>query len=155
MASPHKKPKEKKKIQGTDRKDRENENRMDPMKVLNVPEAPDYLGKHGKQLWKDQLQQLAHLKMLTKVDLVALGQYCKEWDIYRSAIEYIDQGENGWKNKHDQVSPAISVKDKAFKNMLNIADRFGFVASAREKISMPERGNSEDPLEAHLNKKTG
>jgi len=152
MASPHKKPKELKDLQGTARADRENGSRMNPMKVLSVPEPPEYLGDHGCDLWKSQLQQLAHLQMLTKVDLTVLGQYCKEWDIYRDAIEEIS--ENGFTNKHDQVSPAISVKDKAFKNMLQIADRFGFVASAREKLSMPPQ-QDKDPLEEHLKNKTG
>jgi len=152
MASPHKKPSEKKKIQGTDRADRVNENRMEPIKVLSVPDPPEYLGEHGAQLWTDQLGQLAHLKMLTKVDLTALGMYCKEWDYYREAIDDIE--ENGFRNKHDQVSPAVSTKEKAFKNMLQMADRFGFVASAREKLSMPTQ-QDKDPLEEHLKNRTG
>lgn len=152
MASPSPKPTEKKELQGTDRADRMNENRMNPMKLLSVPEPPEYLGEHGAQLWNDQLQQLAHLKMLTKVDLTALGMYCKEWDYYREAVD--DIALNGFRNKHDQVSPSVSTKEKAFKNMLQMADRFGFVASAREKLSMP-RQQDKDPLEEHLNNKTG
>lgn len=149
MASPHPKPAEVKKLMGTDRADRVNADRMQPSKVSIVPKAPEYLGKHGKQLWKEQLQQLAILKMLTKVDLIALGQYCKEWDIYRIALDEIDK--KGLRNEYDQISPAVSVKNQAFKNMLQIADRFGFVASARERLTMPE-DKSEDPLEKHMAK---
>ena len=152
MASPNPKPREKKKLQGTDRADRDNENRMEPMKIVSVPEPPEYLGKHGRDLWQSQLKQLAHLQMLTVVDLTVLGQYCKEWDLYREAIAMIDQ--EGYVNKHDQISAHITTKEKAFSNMLKIADRFGFVASAREKISMPQR-ETNDPLQEHLNKKTG
>ncbi len=151
MASPNPKPKELKKLQGTDRADRGSGDRMDPIKMISVPEPPEFLGEHGKGLWKQQLQQLAHLQMLTVVDLTVLGQYCKEYDIYMSAINHIDSTEEGWKNKHDQVSPAVSVKNQAFKNMLQIADRFGFVASAREKLTMPER-KEQDPLEQHMSK---
>lgn len=68
------------------------------------------------------------------------------------AIEKME--EEGYVNKHDQVSAYVTVKEKAFKNMLQIADRFGFVASAREKLSMPQR-QEKDPLEEHLNKKSG
>lgn len=151
MASPNPKPKELKDLQGTTRADRDSGNRMNPMKMIAVPEPPEYLGDHGKKLWHTQLQQLAHLQMLTVVDLTVLGQYCKEYDIWRSAIDHINAKAEGWKNKHDQVSPAISVKDKAFKNMLQIADRFGFVASAREKLTMPQK-KEQDPLEKHMSK---
>ena len=149
MASPHKKPSQIKKLQGTNRKDRVNEGRMDPTKVISVPKPPAYLGKYGKALWKNQLEQLAELKMLTKVDLVALGQYCQEWQIYRDAIADIKK--HGIKNSYDQISPAVTVKNQSFKNMLQIADRFGFVASAREKITMPEQ-KEQDPLEMHMAK---
>lgn len=122
---------------------------MDPTKVIGVPKPPAYLGKYGKALWKNQLEQLAELKMLTKVDLLALGQYCHEWDIYRDAIADIKN--HGIKNAYDQISPAVTVKNQSFKNMLQIADRFGFVASAREKITMPEQ-KEKDPLEMHMAK---
>ena len=143
------KPAEIKKLQGTDRSDRANGGRMDPSKIVVVPDAPEYLDKHGKELWNNQLKQLSLLKMLTEVDLVALAQYCKEYDLYRDALD--DINENGFVNKHDQISPAVSVKNQAFKNMLQIADRFGFVASARENITMPEE-KEQDPLEMHMAK---
>lgn len=149
MASPHPKPGQIKKLQGTDRADRANEDRMDPQKVIDVPKPPEYLGKYGKALWNEQLEQLATLQMLTKVDLVVLGQYCWEWDTYRDAIAEIKK--DGFKNSYDQISPAVTVKNQSFKNMLQIADRFGFVASAREKITMPENKKA-DPLEQHLAK---
>ena len=152
MASPHPKPSEKKKLQGTDRKDRVNENRMDPMKVLAVPEPPEELGEVGRKEWNDMLQQLAHLQMLAKVDLSVLKIYCREVETYWNADE--DIRDNGYRNKHDQVSPSVSVRNKAFNNILKIADRFGFVASAREKLSMPQQ-QEKDPLEEHLNKKSG
>jgi len=149
MASMHPKPQEIKELQGTDRNDRKNPNRVEFGVLSSVPEPPYYLGQKGKELWATQLTQLANLKMLTEVDLVALGQYCREWELYLAAIDDINA--NGFVNKYQQVSAAVTLKDRAFKNMMMIADRFGFVASAREKLSMPDVGN-EDPLDQHLGK---
>lgn len=143
------KPTELKLLQGTARKDRTKENRPEPTKVDALPDPPDYLKKHGKRLWKQQLQQLIQLKMLTQVDLNVLGQYCKEWDLYNMAIDDLDK--NGFKNKYDQISASVTIKNQAFKNMLSISDRFGFVASAREKLSVPQ-DKPADPLEQHMQK---
>lgn len=152
MASPNPKPSEKKKLQGTDRADRANDNRMEPMKLLNVPEPPEYLREHGRDLWNRQLKQLASLNMLTVVDLAALGRYCEAWDTWREAVD--GMREHGIENEHGQVNAYYSNKKEANATMLKFEDRFGFVASAREKLSMPQQ-QEKDPLEEHLNKKTG
>jgi P27 family predicted phage terminase small subunit len=123
---------------------------MKPRKVEVVPKAPEYLGPKGRELWFSQLTQLVALGMLTEVDLNILGQYCKQWDIWTDAEQSLR--DNGYKNKHDQVSADVTVLYKAEASMLKIADRFGFTASARMKLELPEE-KQEDPLSEHLKKR--
>ena len=153
MAGRNPKPQEIKDLQGTARNDRKNEDRMNPMRMVSVPEPPEFLDEGGVELWNRQLKQLIALDMLTVVDLTALSRYCQAWDRWLQAVENIK--EHGNRNEHDQVSPDVSERKNAHKEMLQLEDRFGFLPTAREKISTPKRSDSEDPLEAHMNKKTG
>jgi phage terminase small subunit len=50
------------------------------------------------------------------------------------------------------VSADVTVLYKAEASMLKIADRFGFTASARMKLELPEE-KQEDPLSEHLKKR--
>lgn len=152
MSGPSRKPNEIRKIQGTERFSKQQGGRMEPMKLVSVPDPPEYLGEYGRALWERQLSQLVALKMLTVVDLTALGRYCEAWNTWRESVDKIR--EVGLENQHGQVNAHYSNKKEANNVMLKLEDRFGFLPSAREKLSMPE-GKSEDPLEAHLNKNTG
>jgi len=68
--------------------------------------------KQNVELLKTDL--LAKASRLTQKDRVTIQQYCNEYELYLNSLE--DSKE--FENKHGQVSPAISVRNQALKNMI-------------------------------------
>ena len=133
-----KKPTAVKKAQGTDQKCRTLENEMSPSKVNGVPGPPTVLSrnKNAMKLWHESVLELKEMNMLHGVDLPMLAAYCMRMSTYFEMEAFLAKNgrvDNGRRRAEDLI--ARDSLDQANK----ICQQFGFVPSARTKISMPDK----------------
>ena len=69
---------------------------------------------------------------IEEIDYLKLTALAHQFQIYSLAAKEL---ENGFKNKHDQISPAVSTLDKALNAILKLSTGFGIDPATREKIS--------------------
>lgn len=138
-------PTEIKKARGTLRKHRELDNPMQ-VKKIDVPAAPKWLSKIGKEQFNMVVKQLHSLDMLCEVDLQLIVAYANNMALHieceqtlrkngRVMVYRNDEGDI----KHSQIVPLQAVSKQALEMCLKLASQFGLTPSARSKISAPAR----------------
>lgn len=138
-------PTEIKKARGTLRKSRELDNPM-TVKKIDIPDAPKWLSKIGKEQFKLVATQLHSIDMLCEVDVQLIVAYSNSMALHieceqalrkngRVMVYRNDDGEP----KHSQIVPLQAVSKQALEMCLKLASQFGLTPSARSKISAPAR----------------
>ena len=83
--------------------------------------------------------ELAPLRILTNLDVVALASYCGAFALWVEATEAI--GKYGAMVKSPSgypiQSPYISIANRQVELMMRIASEFGFTPASRSRISTP------------------
>lgn len=132
------KPQELKKIEGTYRKDRDNENRPEFERITRLPDCPSYLTTNEAQaLWNDVCQQLMRLKILQIVDLPMLAAYCQEMGKYFFYQTYLaKKGEYYESGGKIMARPQVKAAKEALQEAQKLAGKFGFTPADREKINV-------------------
>lgn len=138
-----------KQMQGTSVPCRTIENEMKVDVVSQIPEAPNWLSKIGKQEWMKVTQQLYNLEMLYGVDLRLIEAYCNEISLYIEAEMELRKGGriDQYRNTNgdllrSQAKPLIKIKNDALNNALKLASQFGLTPVARASISAPVTNNN-------------
>ncbi|GAF74388.1 unnamed protein product, partial [marine sediment metagenome] len=139
-----KKPIEKKKLEGTFRKDREAKEPMVPTKFEGIPKPPKQLIKEGMDLWNAAVKELQNLKMLYDVDLPMLVSYCNEMGTYFKMQDIINKkGETYMDGKNPKTRPEVYIGRNSLKIAITIASKFGFTPSDRTKIEVPKQNEGD------------
>ena len=133
------KPTRVKQAQGTDRKCRILNNEMLPTKVDGLPEAPEVIAKNKSavKLWHESVVELESLGMLHSVDLPSLAAYCMEMSTYFTMTSYCEL--SGYVDADGRRRAQDLIRRDCLDRANKIAQQFGFIPSARTKISMPKR----------------
>ena len=123
--------------QGTSRSDRTIDNEMLPARVDGLPSPPEVLQKNKRamQLWMESVNELHSLDMLHVVDLPSLAAYCLEMSTYFTMTAFCEK--NGYVDKLGKRRQQDLIRRDALDRANRIAQQFGFVPSARTKISAP------------------
>mgnify|MGYP003147973314 CR=1 FL=1 len=144
-----KKPTKLKEMQGTTRKCRLIENEMQVELVSEIPKAPVWLSKIGKEEWNKVTNQLYNLEMLHEVDLKLIESYCNEISLYiECEMELRKNGrvDNFTNTNGDllrsQSKPLVKIKNDALANSLRLATLFGLTPVARASIAAPVLNNN-------------
>jgi len=119
-------------MRGTARQDRDLPNQVSPSLEVGLPDPPVDMTDHAKHLWKQVTAELYALRMLTRVSLVQIEQYCNNYGIYRQALRQIRYGEDI--TAGSRKAPAFSVLMEVQKQMRSFEDRYGLNPSSATKI---------------------
>ncbi len=138
---PPPKPSAQKKLEGTYRPDRAARNEL-----VSPPGAPPRpkLNKAAGAKWDELLPILLDRGTLSVEDGVSLEQFCRfyaQWMTYQSAAEKDPVLETMYGPK---VNPAQDTALKLEQRLTALGDRLGLTASARSKVSVPEKPKAED-----------
>jgi P27 family predicted phage terminase small subunit len=136
-------------MQGTLEKSRLIKNEMQVDLIKELPPAPAWLSKIGKEEWNKVTTQLFNLEMLYSVDLRLVEAYCNEISLYlecemklrkENRIDEFQSSEGTVLRR--QASPLIKMKNDALNNSLKLATQFGLTPVARSSISAPVTNNN-------------
>jgi len=97
------------------------------MENNQVPKCPEWLGSIGQQEWKRVTEKLHTAGVIESIDVVALETYCRAYETWRRAEEWIDK--NGFvvaaKNENGEIKSVTTVPHVAIaKTALNQVRQF-------------------------------
>ncbi|MGH0053048.1 MAG: P27 family phage terminase small subunit [Sphaerochaetaceae bacterium] len=154
-------PKGQKVLQGTFRKDRNPAQEPEPSRLNRIPSPPSSLNAFGKKFWKQYMQELSSIGVMTEVDLSGfeiVAQTYGQWKeaeqaiyhpIYggkktkRTLAEYMRDREHSRKNMGE-----LMTLEKARNDFFRFAAQFGMTPAFRNKIDIKEAHQEQkDPME--------
>lgn len=160
----YRKPRQRKIIEGTFRKDRNPVNEPEPEKIQEAPKPPAHLGKYGKKKWKDLAGRLSEEGLLTVLDVEALEMLCEMYDQYRAAKDAVYQPlwSDGKRRKRSleeylathsfQTQTEYSAMNRHYAEYIKLLKEFGMSPAARNRVSVKEKkGQEVDPMEEMWN----
>ena len=122
----------------------------EPRPPVERPACPDVLDGEARAEWDRQVEQLAEMGVLAKVDRAALAAWCIVWGQFIECCRVIREGTDG-KGKDAGLtaigstgslvqSPYVRMRDAAIAKILQLAAQFGFTPAARSRIRAIEHG---------------
>jgi P27 family predicted phage terminase small subunit len=124
-----------------------------------LPDAPDFLSAEARAEWARVAPELFRLKLLTAVDVAALGAYCQSYAHWAeaeralaqmAADDPIGKGLTTGGTRGPVMNPLVRVSAHAAEAMLRFACEFAMTPVARARIGgyEPPPGPSKfsDPL---------
>jgi len=108
-----------------------------------IPDKPVWLTDEGEQVWTKLVGHLDFMGLLSLVDDQALSRYCKLWQYWRKACNFIDEHGDTFE-KFDDHGNVIGVEEyPQMKRLINLADKllrieqqFGMTPSARASLAV-------------------
>jgi P27 family predicted phage terminase small subunit len=149
------KPEELKVLEGTFRKDRQNQNRVIGEKLDYVPDSPDYLTKDQKTHYENVVNTCIELGIMTIHDVYICIETAVVIDELIWSIK--DINDNGrvqiTQSGYEQVRPICGIRDRALDKFIKLSNLMGMNASAREKLTVEkiEKVNLFDKLLSERN----
>lgn len=141
------------KIRGTFRSDRRDVD-GEPTAPVAIPKKPVFLKKEAAKEWKRITPILAQMKCISQADMALVAAYCFEWGLYvtlckeiKTVGDMIETTING----HKISNPLVNIRNRAFKNMKEIATEFGLSPSARTRIKTEPGQPADNPFAQFLN----
>ena len=134
MARPRK-PSALKRLQGTDRPDRE---RNEPMPTVGVPSAPAWVRGPALELFDALAPELAALGILTTIDGDVLADYCVWRGIMTNALEVIEAEGLTFKTARGYVQqrPEVSIASTAQKHINTLGAKLGLSPADRSRLDV-------------------
>ena len=110
---------------------------------------PRGLTEAAQRHWRDVAQQLTDARILTRLDALALAQYCEVFARWRDAADELAQ--NGPMIETDlggvKTSPHWSVFIQAAGEMRRMLIEFGMTPSARARVAAIGKKQDADPFD--------
>ncbi len=150
MSGPPRKSIEQKILEGNFRKDRMPENL--PRTDYRAPKPPKYLSKEAIKVWDSLVPVLSKMGVLADSDQLALSALCDATATWQECIKYFKTHDNIYKSgTTTRIHPMLKIKQDAWKNMLQLMDRFGLSPSCRSKIEATSLKSDTDEFDDFLN----
>ena len=134
-----------KQLAGTYRADRAPRDEPKPSPLAHDA-PPITLEREGAELWRDMVDELRRLGLLTSVDRAALAAYC-------AAFQRIAEARRGMKRTGGPVvkdasgalrmNPWVRIEKAATETLTRIATEFGFTPASRPRLG--RRPNDDPP----------
>jgi P27 family predicted phage terminase small subunit len=147
------KPSKLKVLNGTDRKDRMNENEPKPKGLKKIPDPPYYLDYYAKKEWKRVAPHLVEVGLLTEADISTFQDYCEAHahcirlnkKIREGSYEFVtDSG-------YYQKRPIVSILKDFIDLKRKLANVLGLTPAARTKIEVEQPEDDKPTIEEILN----
>ena len=149
MPGPPPKPTMLKILQGNPGKRDLNKREPQPECVENPP-PPAHMLALAKEKWRELAPQLSRLRLLTKVDLDLLENYCDAYAKKRAADEFLKKHGVSYGKKVRRQYPQVAVSERCGALMMAIGDRLGLNPSARSRIQIPDGERPQSGVAARL-----
>lgn len=116
-------------------------NKSEPEPEFQIPSAPKWLNSTAKAEWLRIVPELARNGMLSLLDRTTLALYCQAYADYVNSLDLMKKPFPTTalvltKNNNAVQHPALSIKNKAFQTLLNVAREFGLSPSSRSNIQV-------------------
>ncbi len=143
---PAPKPSALKKLQGTFRPDRAARNEV--IAPTKEPPRPKTLKGAAAAKWDELVPILLERGTVSSEDGIALEQLCRFWAQWLKYQALADKKPMIETMYGPKVNPATDTALKLEQRLTALGDRLGLSASARSKVSAPEKPPAEDQTEA-------
>jgi P27 family predicted phage terminase small subunit len=129
-----------------------------PERFADTPEPPPYLTGYGAEEWRAVARDLFRLRMLTPLDVTALGGYCNAYHQWRTAMELLaDLSQSAGKGyvlsgdkQPTRRNPLVVIANEAAHSMLRFASEFGLTPAARSHLKLAPGATVADKFEGLL-----
>ena len=136
----------------------------EPVPDPTRPACPSWLRKEAKREWMRITPQLHAMGVLTKIDREALAVYCQTHAKWKEAEEFIAKHGMTYqfprKDEDGHVVsiyvaqwPQVSIARACADQIRAMCTEFGMTPSARARMVVPGKTDTEDPIEQILNSK--
>lgn len=154
MPGPAPKPTKLKQLEGNPGKRKLN--KSEPQPPIEVPDPPAILQGEASLEWIRITRLLKELGLISRTDLAVVTTYCVAWgeffeaqdELNRHGSLLVEVGENGSMQPH----PALSIRRKAEKTLLAMANQLGLSPSSRSRLHVAKPGEPGDSLADFLAK---
>ena len=138
---PAPKPSDLKKKQGTYQKSKSLSDEFSPEKIINLPKAPVFLNKFGKQEYYKVGEVLLKNGLLADIDMNTFISYCMQMGVYYDSQMILKKEGRVIKSKsgYMQPHPYVAIGNAAHALALKIGASFGITPSARTRVSAPKQ----------------
>ncbi|MCG7984722.1 MAG: phage terminase small subunit P27 family [Candidatus Thiodiazotropha lotti] len=120
----------------------------EPKPASDKIKMPRYLSDKAKTHWRKLIKELQDAKIITNIDVDALGMYCEAYATWFDANEKIQKFGPVIKNQNGYPvqSPYFLIANKAFDNMRKMLIEFGMTPASRSRIGTATKDtDSGDP----------
>lgn len=142
-----------KKLQGTDRKDREIPV-VEFTKLTVIPKPEVWLENKAKKYFTNLCRLLIGKELLTDGNVSLVLMMAQEFATYENAVRELKKKGYTVKagaQRDDKPSPWISIRNESLKNYMNIATRFGLDPISAVKVPGGKK-EDKDPFEEMMKK---
>lgn len=132
-----------KKLSGTLRKDRTNDNEPQPEPLGK--EIPKHLSKEAREYWRESFALLTKVRILTETDADSLALYCESKARWVHAKQKLEEdglviiAQSGFPVQN----PYLQIANKCHEQMLKLLTEFGMTPSSRTKVNATPNGDKE------------
>jgi P27 family predicted phage terminase small subunit len=130
-------PTAKKKLQGTNKKCRENKNEPKYDSLKKGTPSPNYFNKYSKELWKNLLTEWDKNPIAEVTDYFALEMLCFNFGFWKDTAEKLSKNPDLLENEsHGGLSATVQQMNKCFSNCEKLMSRFGLTPSDRARLGL-------------------
>jgi P27 family predicted phage terminase small subunit len=121
-----------------------------------APECPEWIGRHGAEVWARVADWLVGSKILAESDTHNLEAFCSAYQNYRDASEHIRLHGLVITNQNGELkkNPACTVVAESLRQMNVYGASLGLDPASRTRLAAPNE-NQENPFESLLRKTEG
>ena len=138
------------KLHGSYRKDRRY--KSEPVPPTAIPNRPKFLKGEAKKEWVRITLLLAKQKCLTELDRALLAAYCFEWGVYAALCKSVKEYGSITINGNVTQSPLLTARNRALKNLKELATEFGLSPGSRTRIATNPASEA-DPFAALMKRR--
>jgi P27 family predicted phage terminase small subunit len=154
-------------IRGNPSKESLNTDEPTPDILPGTPPPPPTLDGKAVEVWKDVVQTLSRMKVLTEADVPTLTRYCIETVLYLACYEKVkiageeythwepdpNRTDGKLRIKYTQVAPWATQMHRHHAAMLRIEQEFGMTPSSRSQVTTNGSRAEADPLAAFVSRR--
>jgi len=110
----------------------------EPDLEVSIPAMPDWLSAEAKREWYRISLILVRRGLLTELDGTVLALYCQAYADYLDALKWCEKMPGLIRAKNGTLiqSPAIGLRNTAWRNVLRAAAEFGMSPGGRSGIAL-------------------
>jgi P27 family predicted phage terminase small subunit len=123
-------------------------NKAEPQPRPIAPDCPKFLNAKARRIWRDIVDDLELMGVLTTVDESTLAAYCSAYGEAQTLDAYLSRHglTNVAPSGYEQQRPEVSIRNKAWDRVAKFGAELGIGAASRSRIEVKKHDDeAEDP----------